>query len=75
MLDLFIHHPKQPGCLFNVQTSVLKGHLLFKVTALKWNEAEQENDEIDLPEMTVEPFAKWLTDRHNEGWRAQPNGA
>lgn len=71
MLDLFIHRPSDPGHLFNVQTEIVKGHILFKITELRWNDAEQENDERKLPDLMPQAFGVWWDTMHNAGWRAQ----
>ena len=73
MLDLYIHHPKKPGHLFNVQTKVGRyGNLLFSVTELKWNDTIQENDETNLPSMVPQAFGVWFQTMHEAGWKAMP---
>ncbi len=70
-LDLFIHHPKEPGHLFNVTTEVVKGHIVFVITELVWQDAEQENKETKVGDKSPIAFAVWWDDKHNKGWRAQ----
>lgn len=70
-LDLYIHHPSKPGQVFNVQTSLIKGVLVFKTTRLVWNEERQENDETKLPNMTAQAFGVWDHTMRAAGWRAQ----
>lgn len=71
MLDLFLFHPKFPGHLFNVQTEVLKCHLVFVVTGLIWNEMKQDNDEKKSFDLNPEIFAQWYNSQLNDGWRIQ----
>lgn len=70
-LDLFLSHPGQPGKLYNVQTVLVRGFLMFKPTILTWNEDRQENDEQETIPLDAPAFGAWYQTRMLGGWVIQ----
>jgi hypothetical protein len=73
MLDLFLFHPKTSGLIYNIQTEIARNCLTFKATELRWNAANQENDETDLAPMDCKTFAVWYDALIACGWKIQTN--
>jgi hypothetical protein len=73
MLDLFLSNKQTPGFLYHVETQTTGGKLMFKATELKWNDANQENDETPIAPMDCKSFAIWYDALIACGWKIQAN--